>query len=140
MLNSLFNRSKHNPEREQTEYIQYAQEVEGTLRRRLEAQLHENDDSEEIIHNIMKVACEFYQGDWVGFLELDLELNLWMPYVWYNPHDNDRTKTLLAEVESFDFFNRWEVAMRDNTAVSIPSTADLPDAPQKKRRCTSGLK
>ena len=131
MLNGLFGRSKQNPEQEQTEYIQYAQEVESTLRH-LESQLHESDDSEEIIHNVMKTACEFYQGDWVGFLELDLELDLWMPYVWYNPHDNDRTAVLLAEVESFNFFSRWQDAMRNNTAVSIPSTADLPDAPPEE--------
>ncbi len=41
MLNGLFNRSKQNPEQEQTEYIQYAQEVESTLRH-LDSQLHAN--------------------------------------------------------------------------------------------------
>ena len=101
MFNGLFGRPKQNPEQEQTEYILYAQEVESTLRH-LESQLHESDDSEEIIHNVMKTACEFYQGDWVGFLELDLELDLWMPYVWYNAHDDDQTTIILAEVETFD--------------------------------------
>ena len=82
VLNGLFNRSKQNTEQEQAEYIQYAQEVESALRL-LEAQLHESDDSEEIIQNVMKTACEFYQGDWVGFLEVDLELDMWTPYIWY---------------------------------------------------------
>ena len=141
MLNGLFNRPKQNPEpeQEQAEYIQYAQEVEGTLRI-LEAQLHESDDSDEIIHNVMKTACEFYQGDWVGFLELDLELNLWIPYVWYNPHDDDHTAELLAEVESFDFFSRWEAAMQDNNAMSIPSTKDLKDAPPEEAEMYQRLK
>ena len=62
MLEGLFKRSKQNPEQEQTEYIQYAQEVENTLRL-LESQLHESDDSDEIIQMVMKTACEFYQGD-----------------------------------------------------------------------------
>ncbi len=106
MMNGLFNRPMQNTETELSDYLQYVHVVESTLRI-LEAQLHESDDSNEIIHNVMKTACEFYQGDWVVFLELDLELNLWMPYVWYNPHDNDRTAELLAEVESFDFFSRW---------------------------------
>lgn len=65
---------------EQQQYIQYAQEVEATLRR-LEEHLHESDDSAEIIQTVMKTACRFYQGDWVGFLEVDLELGLWTPYV-----------------------------------------------------------
>ena len=141
MLNGLFNRPKQNsePTQEQAEYIQYAQEVEGTLRI-LEAQLHESDDSNEIIHNVMKTACEFYQGDWVGFLELDLELNLWIPYVWYNPHDDDHTAELLAEVESFDFFSRWEAVMQSNTALSIPSTKDLKDAPPEEAEMYQRLK
>ena len=56
MLTGLFNRPKQNPEpeqeQEQAEYIQYAQEVEGTLRI-LEAQFHKSDDSDEIIYNVM---------------------------------------------------------------------------------------
>ena len=57
----------------QNEYTQYAQAVECTLRL-LESQLHDSDDAGEIIQNVMKTACEFYQGDWVGFLQVDLEL------------------------------------------------------------------
>ena len=139
MLNGLFNRSKQNPEQEQTEYIQYAQEVESTLRH-LESQLHESDDSEEIIHNVMKTACEFYQGDWVGFLELDLELDLWMPYVWYNSHDDDQTTILLAEVETFDYFSRWKTAMQNNNAVVIPSTKELTDASPEEAEMYERLK
>lgn len=139
MLNGLFSRPKQNPEQEQTEYIQYAQEVESTLRH-LESQLHESDDSEEIIHNVMKTACEFYQGDWVGFLELDLELDLWMPYVWYNSHDDDQTTILLAEVETFDYFSRWKTAMQNNNAVVIPSTKALTDASPEEAEMYERLK
>ena len=106
MLKNIFNRAEPNPSKEQTEYIQYAQEVESTLRL-LESQLHESDDAGEIIQNVMKTACAFYQGDWVGFLEVDLEMDLWTPYVWYNPNGNDQTEILLAEVENFEPFKRW---------------------------------
>ena len=139
MLNGLFGRPKQNSEQEQAEYIQYAQEVENTLRR-LESQLYESDDSEEIIHNVMKTACEFYQGDWVGFLELDLELDLWMPYVWYNSHDDDQTTILLAEVETFDYFSRWKTAMQNNNAVVIPSTKELTDASPEEAEMYERLK
>ena len=100
---------------EQQQYIQYAQEVECTLRL-LEEHLHESDDSAEIIQNVMKTACEFYQGDWVGFLQVDLELGLWTPYVWHNPHENDKTATLLQEFESAEFFCFWIDAMHNNRA------------------------
>ena len=73
MLNGLFNRSKQNPEREQdqTEYIQYAQEVESTLRLK-EAQLHESDDADEIIQMVLKTACNFFRG--IGWVSLRLTL------------------------------------------------------------------
>ena len=89
MLRNIFSRAEPPPEKEQTEYIQYAQELETTLRL-LEAQLHESDDSEEIMQMVMKTACEFYQGDWVGFLEVDLEMDLWTPYVWYKPSGREK--------------------------------------------------
>ena len=141
MLNGLFNRSKQNPEREQdqTEYIQYAQEVESTLRL-LEAQLHESDDAGEIIQMVLKTACNFYQGDWVGFLEVDLEMDLWTPYVWYNPHGNDQTEILLAEVENFEPFKRWLDVMHNNSAVCIPATKELKDAPPEEAEMYQRLK
>lgn len=116
---------------EKEEYIQYAQEFESTLRL-LEAQLHESDDSKEIIQNVMKTACEFYQGDWVGFLEVDLEMDMWTPYVWYNPNGDDMTETLLSEVESFEPFSRWLNAMNSNNALFVLSTEDLTDAPPQE--------
>lgn len=139
MLRNIFGRAEPPPEKEQTEYIQYAQELETTLRL-LEAQLHESDNSEEIIQMVMKTACEFYQGDWVGFLEVDLELGLWTPYVWYNPNGNDQTTVLLAEIESFDFFSRWDAAMQNNTALAIPSTRELKDAPPEEAEMYRRLK
>ena len=139
MLDGLFKRPKQNPEQEQTEYIQYAQEFETTLRL-LEAELHETDDSEKIIHNVLKTACEFYQGDWVGFLEVDLELSLWTPYVWYNPNGNDQTEMLLTEVESFEPFKRWLDVMHDNGALCIPATKELKDAPPEEAEMYRRLK
>jgi len=61
-LRNAFSRVNQNPTKEQIEYIQYAQEVEAALRL-LEEHLHESDDSAEIIQNVMKTACQFYQGD-----------------------------------------------------------------------------
>lgn len=139
MLNGLFNRSKQNPEQEQSEYIQYAQEVESTLRL-LEAQLHESDDAGEIIQMVLKTACEFYQGDWVGFLEVDLEMDLWTPYVWYKPDGKDETEILLADVENFEPFTRWLNVMHNNSTVCIPATKELKDAPPEEMEMYQRLK
>lgn len=109
------------------EYIKYAQEVEHTLCL-LEKHLHDSDDSAEILQNALKTACDFYQGDWVGFLEMDLELGLWTPNVWYKADDDDQTKVLLEEFESSEFLPRWIDAMRNNDAIYIQNIDNLKDA------------
>lgn len=66
---------QRNPDMGHLEYIEYAQAFEQVLSQ-LEARMHESDNSREIILHTMKTACEFYGGDWVGFLEVDLETRL----------------------------------------------------------------
>ena len=118
------------PERQQPEevkkddYTQYAEELETSLRK-LEAGVHESDDSAWIMQNVMKTALEFYQGDWIGFLEVDLELGLWTPTHWYNPGLRDKTLELLQEFESAEFLHRWVSAMQNNTAIILPDTEEV---------------
>lgn len=75
----------------------------------------------------MKTACAFYDGDWAGFLEVDLDLNLWTPYWWYNAGIVDRTAALLGDLESTEFLNRWVKAMKDNDAVIVPEAEKIKD-------------
>lgn len=127
MLNGfqkLFSRAVDQPSDDQIEYIQYTQELEATLRY-LEAHLHDSDDSNEIIKNVMKTACEFYQADWAGFLEVDLELGLWTPYVWHKMDGDDKTESLIQEFESAEFLPRWIEAMYSNSALIVPGIDEL---------------
>lgn len=117
-LQKLFNRAAEQPTKDHLEYIQYSQELENTLRQ-LESHLHDSDDSNEIIPKVLSTACSFYQADWAGFLEVDLELGLWTPYVWYSTSEDDKTSHLLGEFESADFLPRWVDAMKNNNALIV---------------------
>lgn len=110
---------QRNPDMGHLEYIEYAQAFEQVLSQ-LEARMHESDNSREIILHTMKTACEFYGGDWVGFLEVDLELGLWTPTVWYNSSSDDKTEALLHEFESAEFLHRWITAMHNNQPIVLP--------------------
>ena len=79
--------------KEDREYIQYAVEVEQTLRD-LEAHLHESDAPVEIAQYTLETACRFYGGDWCGLFIVDLDLKLWSPYWWYNNAAEDKTTSL----------------------------------------------
>lgn len=106
------------PSKEGREYIQYAVEVEQTLRD-LEAHLHESDDPVEIAQYTLKTACRFYGGDWCGLFVVDLDLKLWSPYWWYNNATEDKTTSLLNELESADFLYRWVHAFRENEPMIV---------------------
>lgn len=84
---------------EQNEKIEFALEFVDTLST-LEAALHTSDDPEEIAHGAMRVACDFYQADWCGFLTVDLDLGIWTSFWWYNTQPTDRTKEFTDEFES----------------------------------------
>lgn len=64
---------------EQNEKIEFSLEFVDTLST-LEAALHTSDVPEEIAHGAMRIACDFYQADWCGFLTIDLDLGIWTPY------------------------------------------------------------
>lgn len=115
-----------NQKAEEKEYTRYAIEVERTLTK-LEARLHNSDDPEEIAKMALKTACEFYQGDWAGLLEVDMDLNIWTPFWWYNPHPNDLTVEALNEFESSEYLYRWVAAMRENHAIVVPDAEAIKD-------------
>lgn len=118
---------KRASEIEKREYIEYAQEFEQVLST-LEAHVHESDESREIIGHALKTACEFYGGDWAGFLEVDFSLSLWTPTVWYNNLTGDQSKTLLHEFESAECFHRWLDAMNGNRAIIIPDVEQVKES------------
>ena len=57
------------------EYITYCIEQEQSISE-LESGLHTNDDPAEIAKKALVTACAFYDADWAGVIELDLELNM----------------------------------------------------------------
>ena len=118
------------------EYIEYAIEFEQTLSS-LESQLHESDNAREIIKLAMAKACEFHGGDWVGFLEVDMELKIWAPYIWHNINPIDQTLELIHEFESVEILYRWITAMRDNTAIIVPNIEEIMNI-RTNTMCISG--
>lgn len=108
------------------DYIHYCTHQDRTLKQ-LEANLHTSDDPEEIAMGTLKTACDFYEGDWVGILEVDLDLGIWTPVWWYNPGGNDRTRQLMHEFEAAEFMPSWIQAMNENNAIIVPDAAAVKD-------------
>ena len=56
--------------------IQRALDIELAVKA-LEAQLcYEPHSPEEVAHQILKAACKFYDADWCGLIQVDLDLKI----------------------------------------------------------------
>lgn len=101
------------------EYIRYCVEQEQAVSE-LEAYLHTCDDPREIALKTLKAACAFYNGDWAGILDVDIDLGVWTPGWWYNPGPIDKTSQLIHEIESLAAMPTWIKAMEHSEHVIIP--------------------
>ena len=106
------------------EYSQYAQEVEQTLSQ-MEQRLHNSDDPERIIMDVLKAAAEFYDGDWAGILDADLTMKIWSMLWWYNRKTGDMSPNRFKDIEEGENLVRWIEALIHGNPVLIPDTEAL---------------
>lgn len=103
-------------------YIQYCIDYTTTMTA-LEAQLHSCEDPEEIAMSALKVAVDFYDGDWCGIVESDLEMEAWAPILEYHVKDHKTRKSGLHELEETGAMERWIKALYDCKPVLISDTS-----------------
>ena len=109
------------------EYVQYAISFEKELRT-LEAKLHSEEDPELIAKLTLMAAAEFYDGDWCGIIEGDLEMEAWCPVLWYDCETKGMTETRFRELEELTSFESWVQALYDCKPVIIPDTKVYKDS------------
>jgi len=53
----------------------------------------------EVAQQVLKSTCQFYDADWCGLIQVDLDLSLWTPFWWFNTGTTDKTMILTEEYE-----------------------------------------
>ena len=92
----------------------------------LEAQLcYDQHSPEEVARQILKAACKFYDADWCGLIQVDLDLKIWTPFWWYNDSSEDKTTILTEEFESAEFLDRWVQAVRHGKPMIVPDAEEV---------------
>ena len=90
---------------------------------------YDQHSPEEVARQILKAACKFYDADWCGLIQVDLDLKIWTPFWWYNDSSEDKTTILTEEFESAEFLDRWVQAVRHGQPMIVP------DAEEVKNTC-----
>lgn len=106
------------------EDVQYALDFLHELTR-LEHELHGSGDPNEIAMGALQAGCEFYQAEWCGILDVDMDLGVFTPYWWYTPVENDRTTELFREIEFAEGFPRWVDVLKSNDVIIVPDIEQI---------------
>ena len=101
-----FFRKKNNEEVRGFEKIQFDSDFRRTLIE-LEAKLHSEEATEQIIMDTLVTVCDFYQADWAGILTTDSDTKMWSAVAWFNSKTGAMAKTLFDEDEYFENYPRW---------------------------------
>ena len=110
------------------EEVKCALDIERTMNE-LEAQLYyRHIPPEEVALRILEAACKFYDADWCGLIQVDLDLGLWTPFWWYNDGPEDKTTVLTEEFESSEFLDRWVRAVRRGVPMVVPDAEEVKEA------------
>lgn len=80
-----------------TENVQCALDFENTMNE-LETQLYYRHlPPKEVALRVMEAACKFYDADWCGLIQVDLDLGLWKPLWWHNEFIHNRSYNLMID-------------------------------------------
>ena len=110
----------------QREYIQYAISMDQAITQLVD-DLHNSDDPEEILQEMLVAVTEFYDGDWAGIMEADLTMKIWSTYWWYNRKTGGMTPNRFGDLEEGEYLWRWIEAMTQGTPMIIEDVENLKE-------------
>lgn len=110
----------------QREYIQYTIEMDQIITQLVDG-LHNSDDPEEILQQMLVAVTGFYDGDWAGIMEVDLTMKIWSTYWWYNRRTEGMTPNRFADQEDGEHLKRWIDSMTQGTPMIIEDIEELKD-------------
>ena len=106
---------------------EYKRDFERTLSA-MEHRLHSCDNANEILEETLRTACEFYQANWAGFLDISKDQTMWSPYIWYNTDAHDMTRELTDEFEPTATLPRWMTALNMDMPFSVSAAENVKES------------
>lgn len=123
----LENTQQSEPLMGEEQHIQYSIDYTRTLTA-LEKQLHSCEDPAVIAMDALKAGAAFYEADWCGVIEGDLEMDAWAPVLWYNVAEHGMTATSFRDLEETKNLERWVEALYACEPVIIPDTSVVKES------------
>ena len=91
----------------------------------LEHRLHGMKEPKEIGLSALAAACDFYDADWCGVLDVDVKLKLWMPFWWFDRKTGGMSATKIDEIGVVGIYERWMDALENNHPIIIDCAENI---------------
>ena len=94
----------------------------------LERKLYDLRNPDDIIIGVLIATCSFYDAEWVGVLDADLDIGIWTPMWWYSEEKGFMQETRLRAFEATTEFLRWEQALKHGDGIIISDIEAVHDS------------
>lgn len=98
----------------------------------VEADAHNEEDPMAIAVRVMKACCDFYDADWCGILIADLQTQVFIPEIWYEPGIGPMKDTLFNDIEFTEEFATWAQHLIDQKPLIIPDAVKIREINPKE--------
>ena len=92
----------------------------------VEIALHGVTDSKVIGEMVMKTICDFYQAQYVGIMELDIDMDAWFPG-WCIDANGDSISYMLTQSDYVLRVPTWYEAYKNNDVIVLESIPEMTD-------------
>ena len=74
--------------------------------------LHGEREEGAAAEEILRCCLEFYDADWIGLIDFDMEIGTWASSCFYSKRSGYSKETMIEDAESIAQAKRWIEAIR----------------------------
>lgn len=89
--------------------------------------LLEDGHPERVLERCMRMLLVYYDADWCGTINADLEVGIWTPVWWVDAEAGFQAKTLFHEFELPSSYAHWVEALNSNHPVIVENVEAMMD-------------
>ena len=94
----------------------------GTALETVQKILLEDGYPERVLERCMRMLLVYYDADWCGAINADLEVGIWTPIWWVDAVEGSQALTLFHEFEILSNYTNWVDALKNNLPLRVKDT------------------
>ena len=108
------------------EFFAYLHDSSAALER-VQTILLEDGYPERVLERCMRMLLAYYDADWCGAINADLEVGIWTPIWWVDAKEGFQAPTLFHEFELPSNYAHWVEALTSNHPVIVEDVEAVKD-------------